>query len=26
MHFAINDFSGVGRTMQRVTLEGDRPV
>jgi len=26
MHYAINDFSGLDRTMQRVTLEGDIPV
>lgn len=26
MHYAINDFSGFDRTMQRVTLEGDIPV
>lgn len=26
MHYAINDFSGFDRTMQRVTLEGDVPV
>ena len=26
MHYAINDFSGLNRTMQRVTLEGDIPV
>jgi taurine dioxygenase len=26
MHYAVDDLSGVTRIMQRVTLEGDRPV
>lgn len=26
MHYAVDDLTGVTRVMQRVTLEGDRPV
>ena len=26
MHYAVRDYGGVPRVMQRVTLRGDRPV